>query len=133
VESIRLASPRTMTGDGEGLVSRGGLVWLAETADLCGLTAGLDNAFAGVPARVHRPRRTIAHVVLGLADGATELSDLAALRGESSVAGRVASVSTLWRTCNQVGPVELRGIARARATARERAWAAGADPMVRCW
>lgn len=128
MESIRLASPRTVTGDGEGLVSRGGLVWLAETADLCGLTAGLDDAFAGVPGRVHRPGRTIAQVVLGLADGATALSDIAALRGQPAIAGRVASDPTVWRTFNHVGPVELRGIARARASARERAWAAGAGP-----
>jgi hypothetical protein len=128
VESIRLASPRTVTGNGEGLESRGGLVWLAETADLCGLTAGLDDAFAGVPARVHRPGRTIAQMVLALADGATALSDVAVLRNQPAVVGRVASDPTVWRTFNQVGPVELRGIARARAAARERAWAAGAGP-----
>ena len=40
MDAIRLAQPRTVTGDAEGLVSRGGLVWLAETADLTGLTAG---------------------------------------------------------------------------------------------
>ena len=81
MESTRLAPTRTVTGDGEGLVSRAGMLWLAETADLCGLTAGLDDAFAGVPSRRHRPGRTIAQVVLGLADGATALSDLAAARG----------------------------------------------------
>ncbi len=36
METIRLARPHTVTGNGEGLVSRGGLVWLAETADLTG-------------------------------------------------------------------------------------------------
>ncbi len=40
MESIRLSPPRTVTGNAEGLVSRGGLVWLAETADLTGLSAG---------------------------------------------------------------------------------------------
>jgi hypothetical protein len=65
VESTRLASSRTVTGDGGGLVSRGGLVWLAETADLCGLTAGFDSAFDGLPWRSHRPGRTIAQVVWG--------------------------------------------------------------------
>ena len=40
MDAIRLAQPRTVTGDAEGLVSRGGLVWLSETADLTGLTAG---------------------------------------------------------------------------------------------
>ena len=128
MESTRLASPRTVTGKAEGLVSRGGLVWLAETADLCGLTAGLDDAFAGVPGRVHRPGRTMAQMVLALADGATALSDIAALRGQPALTGPVASDPTVWRTFNAVGPAELAGVARARAAGRERAWAAGAGP-----
>jgi hypothetical protein len=42
--------------------------------------------------------------------------------------GPVASEATMWRTFDHVGPVELRGIAFARASARERAWSAGAGP-----
>jgi hypothetical protein len=34
--ATRLVRPRTVTGDGEGLVSRGGLVWLGEVADRSG-------------------------------------------------------------------------------------------------
>ena len=128
MESTRLASPRTVTGNGEGLVSRGGLVWLAETADLCGLTAGLDAAFAGLGWRSHRPGRTMAQMVLALADGATALSDVAALRNQPAIAGKVASDPTVWRTFDAVGPTELRGITAARADARELAWAAGAGP-----
>ena len=128
MESTRLASPRTVTGNAEGLVSRGGLVWLAETADLCGLTAGLDDAFAALPRRHHRPGRTMAQMMLALADGATALSDIAVLRNQPAIAGRVASDPTVWRTFNAVGPTELRGLARARAAARELAWAAGAGP-----
>src|SRR5687767_11941339 len=82
VESTRLASSRTVTGDGEGLVSRGGLVLLAEAADLCGLTAGFEAAFDGLPWRTHRPGRTMAQMVLALADGATALSDIAVLRNQ---------------------------------------------------
>lgn len=128
VESTRLASPRTVTGNANGLVSRGGLVWLAETADLCGLTAGFDTAFAGLPHRVHRPGRTIAQMTLALADGATALSDIAVLRNQPAIAGTVPSDPTVWRTFEAVGPTELRGIRAARAAARERAWAAGAGP-----
>ncbi|WP_324248603.1 IS1380 family transposase [Actinomarinicola tropica] len=109
-------------------MSRGGLVWLAETADLCGLTAGLDDAFAGLPRRVHRPGRTMGQMVLALADGATALSDIAVLRNQPAIAGKVPSDPTVWRTFNAVGPTELRGLARSRAVARERAWAAGAGP-----
>jgi hypothetical protein len=103
-------------------------VWLVETADLCGLTAGFETAFAGLPGRVHVPGRTMAQMVLALADGATALSDIVALRNQPAIAGPVASDPTVWRTFNAVGPVELRGIATARAAARARAWAAGAGP-----
>ena len=78
MESTRLASPRTVSANAEGLVSRGGLVWLAETSDLCGLTAGLDDAFAGLPRRVHRPGRTMGQMMLALADGATAQVDVGA-------------------------------------------------------
>ncbi len=123
-----LIRPRSVSGDGAGLVSHAGVGWLAETADLAGLTAGLRVAMAGVPQRRHDAGRTLAQVVLALADGATCLSDLAALRAQPNMFGPVASEATVWRTFDHVGPVELRGIATARAAARERAWAAGAGP-----
>lgn len=124
----RLFRPRSVTGDGEGLTSRAGLVWLAEAADLTGLTGGLTDAFATQSWRRHRPGRTMAQVTLALADGATCLSDLAVLRNQPTLTGLVASEPTVWRTFDSVGPVELRGIATARAAARERAWACGAGP-----
>ena len=128
MESSKLASPRTVTGDAEGLVSRGGLVLLAEAADLCGLTGGFETAFDQLPWRSHRPGRTMAQMVLALADGATALSDIAVLRNQPAIAGRVASDPAVWRTFNAVGPTELRRLAAARAAAREHAWAAGAGP-----
>jgi hypothetical protein len=124
----RLIRPRTVTVDGDGLVSHAGIAWLAETADRSGLTGGLSAAMAGVPQRRHDPGRTLGLMVLALADGATCLSDLAAFRAQPIVFGPVPSAATVWRSFDQVGPVELRGIATARAAARERAWAAGAGP-----
>ena len=124
----RLVRPRKVTGDGDGLVSHAGVAWLAETADLSGLTAGLSAAMALVPQRRHDAGRTLAQMVLALADGATCLSDLAAIRAQPTVFGPVASGATVWRTFDHVGSVELRGIAAARAAARARAWAAGAGP-----
>jgi len=118
-----------VSGDGEGLVSHAGIAWLAETADLAGLTAGLSAAMAAVPRRRHDPGRTLAQMILALADGATCLSDLAAVRSQESMFGSVASEATVWRTFDQIGSVELRGIATARAAARERAWSAGAGPV----
>jgi hypothetical protein len=80
---------------------------------------------AGVAQRRHDAGRTLAQVVLALADGAMCLSDLAVLRAQPAVFGSVGSEATVWRTFERVGPVELRGIANARAG---RAWAAGAGP-----
>jgi hypothetical protein len=124
----RLIRPRTVTGDGDGLVSHAGVAWLAETADLSGLTAGLSVAMGSVPQRRHDAGRTLAQMVLALADGATCLSDLAAVRAQPAMFGTVASEATVWRTFDHVGSVELRAIAAARAAARATAWAAGAGP-----
>ncbi|HLM17480.1 MAG TPA: IS1380 family transposase, partial [Acidimicrobiia bacterium] len=128
VEGSSLIRPRTVTGDGAAVVSHAGIAWLAETADLAGLTDGLSRAMASVPQRRHDPGRTLAQMVLALADGATCLSDLAPIRAQRSMFGDVASEATVWRTFDQIGPVELRGITSARASARERAWSAGAGP-----
>jgi len=51
--ATRLVRPRTVTGDGEGLVSHAGLVWLGEVADRSGLTAGLSQVLASAPRRRH--------------------------------------------------------------------------------
>ena len=67
-------------------------------------------------------------MILAWADGATCLSDLAAVRAQPAMFGPVASEATVWRTFDHIGPAELRGIAAARAAARERAWSADAGP-----
>ena len=101
VQGSSLIRPRTVTGHGEGLVSHAGIAWLAETADLAGLTAGLSNAMTAVPQRRHDPGRTLAQMILALADGATCLSDLAAIRSQRSMFGPVASEATVWRTFDE--------------------------------
>ena len=123
-----LIQPRTVTGDGEGIVSHAGLVWLAEVADRTGLTAGLSSAMARLPRRRHDPGRTLAQMVLTLADGGTCVSDLAELRDQPSLFGPVASHPTTWRAFDQIGAVETRGIIAAAAAARTVAWEAGAGP-----
>lgn len=128
MNGTRLFRPRSVTGDGEGLASRAGLTWLAEAADLTGLSDGLVEAFDAQEWRRHHPGRTMGQVILALADGATCLSDLAVLRNQPALAGPVASEATVWRTFEAVGPAELRGMAAVRAAARERAWAGGAGP-----
>jgi DDE family transposase len=67
-----------------------------------------------------------------LADGGDCLSDLAALRDQPELFGRVASTATAWRVLDRIAR-DADGLARlraARAHARGRAWAAGGHPDV---
>jgi len=99
-------------------------------ADRVGLTAGLCDVLEGTRERRsgHEPGRVFCDLAVMLADGGRCVSDLAALAGQSSVFGEVASVSTARRVMLSVGKDELVGIRAARAAARARAWAAGAVP-----
>jgi hypothetical protein len=126
--AIRLVRSRTVTGDGEDLVSRGGLLWLGEVADRSGLTTGLSQVLADAPRRRHDPGVGLAQLVVALADGAECLSDLDALRGLPQLFGPVPSRSSAQRAFEALGPAELRLLAGARAAARAAAWEAGAGP-----
>ena len=125
-------SARTVdvAADGTGLCSRAGTVLLALVADRVGLTGGLCDALAGTRERRggHAPGRVFSDLAVMLADGGRCLSDLAALAGQSSLFGEVASVSTARRVMLSIGESELVGIRAARAAARARAWEAGAAP-----
>lgn len=116
--------------DGMGLCSRAGTVLLALVADRVGLTGGLSDALDGTRERrsAHDPGRVFCDLAVMLADGGRCVSDVAALAGQSSLFGEVASVSTARRVVLSVGEAELAGIRAARAVARARAWAAGAAP-----
>jgi hypothetical protein len=65
-KATRLVRSRTATGDGEGLVSHAGLVWLGEVADRSGRTAGLSEVLAEAPRRRHDPGVGLAQLVLAL-------------------------------------------------------------------
>jgi Transposase DDE domain group 1 len=125
---IRLVRPRTVTADGDGLVTHAGVVWLGEVADRSGLTSGLCRATRRLARRRHDPGVTLAQMIVALADGATCVSDLAALRDQPALFGPAASHPTTWRTFANFGPAEFRDLAAARAEARAAAWAAGAGP-----
>lgn len=114
--------------DGTGLSSRAGSALLALVADRVGLTGGLCGALEGTRERrsAHDPGRVVCDLAVMLADGGRCVSDLAALAGQSSLFGDVASVSTARRVVLSVAERELVGIRAARAAARARAWAAGA-------
>jgi hypothetical protein len=121
-EGSRLVRARTVTGDGVGLCSRAGLVLLAELAETVGLAAGLRQATRGLPWRRHHPGRTLGLVVLALADGARNVSDVDAVIGQEHLFGPGPSRPSSWRTFDRLGPAELRGIATAEAKARQFVW-----------
>jgi Transposase DDE domain group 1 len=116
--------------DGTGLSSRAGTALLALCAERVGLTDGLVDALAHSRQRRsgHEPGRVACDLAVMLADGGRCVSDLAALAGQPSLFGEVASVSTARRVVLSIGESELAAIRAARAAARARAWAAGAAP-----
>jgi hypothetical protein len=103
---------------------------LGLVADRVGLTGGLCDALEGTRERRggHQPGRVFCDLAVMLADGGRCVSDLAALAGQSSLFGDVASVATARRVVLSIGERELAGIRAARAHARARAWEAGSAP-----
>jgi hypothetical protein len=122
----------TVSADGKGLVSQVGALLLAEAARVTGLgdalTAGLARWRA--PRAVHDPGKILTDLVTTLALGGDCLADIAVLRSQPELAGPVASdpvVSRLVTALAADAPRALRAIRKARAAARERAWALAGD------
>jgi DDE family transposase len=115
-------------GDGSGVVSQAGAVLLLRTAERLGLTSGLPEALAPwrKPMSTHDPGKIVLDLAVSLAIGGDCVSDLASLRAEPGVFGRVASdptVSRLVAVLAADAPKALSAITSARADARARAWA----------
>ena len=118
----------TVTADGAGVVSHAGSRLLADLADATTLTGelGVELAVSG-RRRVHDPGRVLVDMAVAVADGARTISDVAVLEHQPALFGAVASDSTCWRLCERIDGAALAGIARARAAAREVAWAQHAE------
>jgi hypothetical protein len=116
--------------DGEGLVSHAGVALLAELADRTGLTGALSQALVETRERrsAHDPGRVVRDLGLMLCDGGDCVSDLAALRGQGSLFGPVASETTAHRVLKSIDAELLDKLRAARAEARAAAWRAGARP-----
>jgi hypothetical protein len=63
-------------------------------------------------------------VAVAIADGAETISDVQALADQPALHGPVASTATIWRVLDGVDADLLDGLRLARASVRERAWAA---------
>lgn len=109
-----------------GAVGQAGGVLLTRAAEITGLTAGLRAGLGRwrKPLAVHDPSKILSDLALSLAVGGDCLADLATLRSEPGVYGRVASEATVSRTitalADDAAPA-LRAINQARAAAREQA------------
>lgn len=112
---------------GTGVVSQAGSALLVRTAETVGLTAALSGALAPwrKPLASHDPGKIVADLSIALAIGGDCLADVALLRAEAGLFGRVASdptVSRLIATLAADAPKALSAIASARAAARSAAW-----------
>jgi hypothetical protein len=119
-----------VTGDGKGIVAHAGARLLGDLADKYGLTDGLSAAMAPTKKRLrgHDRGRVLCDLAVMIADGGVTISDLAVLRDQPTLFGKVASTPTAWRTLEAVDDDTLARIAVARADARAKVWADGADP-----
>jgi hypothetical protein len=112
---------------GQQVVSQAGGLLLTETVRAVGLDRALSGALARWrgPGAVHDPAKVVLDLAVSLALGGDCLADVALLRAEPGVYGRVASDPTVSRVIDRLAadPVRaLRAIDTARATARAQAW-----------
>jgi hypothetical protein len=119
-----------VSADGKGIVSHAGTALLrelaAETGLVKGWTAALADTYSLLP--THAPGQVLVDLAVSIADGGDALRHLRTLRDQAKLFGPVASDPTAWRVVDKVDAVRLDLLQTARATARARAWAAGAGP-----
>jgi hypothetical protein len=117
-------------GDGEGLVGHAGSRLLAELAERSGLEAELSKAVWGMArrARLHSPAGVLVDLAVTLADGGECISDLATLRQQPELFGRVASTPTAWRVLGSIDERMLARLTAAVARARAGVWQWGQCP-----
>jgi hypothetical protein len=114
-------------------VGQAGGVLLTDTVAAAGLDAALSVALAPWrrPLAIHDPGKVVLDLALTLALGGDCLADIALLRAEPPVYGRVASDPTVSRTIDALAtdaPAALKAINTARAAARAQVWSlAGED------
>ena len=123
MQSTAWSKDLRVTANGTGVVSHVGAALLRMLADRIGLT---DAVSAGLARRgwwpVHDRGRVLVDLAVLIADGGEAICDIDVLRHQSEVFGPVASDTTVWRCLDEIGAVQLRRIAAARATVRSRVW-----------
>ena len=114
-------------------VGQAGGVLLTDTIRVSGLGSELSTALERwrKPTAVHDPAKVVLDLAVSLALGGDCLADIAVLRAEPGIYGRVASDPTVSRTIDVLAAdatAALKAIDTARAAARATVWAlAGED------
>ncbi|WP_433304311.1 IS1380 family transposase [Actinoplanes sp. CA-030573] len=113
-----------VAGGGRGVVGHAGARLLTDLADKTGLTSGFVQALGldRVRRPTHEPGRVAVDLAVLSADGGEAMADLAVLRQQSGLFGRVASDPTAWRVLDAIDVAALTRLRAARAAARELAW-----------
>ena len=114
-----------VSADGRGVVGHAGARLLTDVAEATGLTGACGDVLAGLRRRrgLHDPGRVAVDLAVMLADGGEAIADLAVLRDQPALFGPVASDPTAWRLLSALDSARLARLGRARAQAREVAWA----------
>lgn len=117
---------------GRSVVSHAGGLLLTRTVAAAGLDTALSTALAGwrKPFAVHDPAKVVTDLAIALCLGGDCLADIASLRGNESVYGRVASDPTVSRTITALAADPAKALAAintARAQARAQVWAAAGE------
>ncbi len=119
-----------VTTDGEGVGNHVGSVALRDLGDALGLTRALSGVASEIRQRrsAYDPGQVIRDLVVMIADGGDCVSDLAALREQPDLFGRVASTATAWRLVDGMSEKDMERMREARRVARAQAWKRGGAP-----
>lgn len=109
----------SLSAGGRKLVGKAGIVPVRRLADKAGLTDALSRALVRRDFHpVHDRGKVLVGAACAVLLGARSVAGTEVMRQAELVLGRPASASTLYRTLDGLGPVQLAKIASARARAR---------------
>lgn len=112
-----------MSADGKHQIGHAGGVHLQLVAEKAGIADVLTYAMRRPGFHPLHPRgQVLVDLACAMVLGAVAVSDIALLEHQRQVTGPVASMPTVWRTLNEMGELQQRRIARARAKGRRRVW-----------
>ena len=113
----------SLSAGGRKLVGKAGIVPVRRLADKVGLTEALSSALVRWDFHpVHDRGGVLVSAACAVLLGARSIAGIEVMRQAALVLGHPASASTLYRTLEAIGPVQLAKIASARAKVRSRVY-----------